>query len=555
MQPLYDPLAISKRAMDVEDYIDIVRRHRSWILGPTLAALVIAVVVAFLWPDTYESRAMIRITPPQIPEGLISMPMNQDMGQRVSQMAQGILSRANLTNLINTHQLYPKERRRLPMEDVIEDMRAKAIFIQPVSSGGQGGQQRTMAFAIVFRYENRFIAQKVCQDLVSKFIDENVRERSGNTSQMKDFVEDQWTSRKRELDAVEEQLAKFKSSNIGRTPEQQGATINAINGIETRMTNINSSLARINQDRLMMESQIGILRDQLRQVTTPTTETINTVVPKPERLVGLEREIANFETRLQALREQYQENHPDIRTSLANLQIIRRERDRLAKEHEDAEKKAMAGGPTRILRPDAAREARNIEMNISQLQARIQNTKMEEENYKKSLTDAERSARGLQGSLATMPTAEKEYEQLRLQSVFARRDFEEIDRMRQKANAAVELENRKQTEKLEILDSASLPQNPTEPKRWVIVLGGAIGGLVLGICLAGAREMKDATLKNLKDVRAYTQLTVLGCIPLLENDLVVRRRRRLAWLAWSTACLASIAIMAGSIIFYYSSKS
>jgi hypothetical protein len=66
--------------------------------------------------------------------------------------------------------------------------------------------------------------------------------------------------------------------------------------------------------------------------------------------------------------------------------------------------------------------------------------------------------------------------------------------------------------------------------------------------------MKDSTLKNLKDARAYTQLTVLGCIPLLENDLVVRRRRRLAWLAWSTACLASIAIMGGAFFYYSQSK-
>ena len=138
--------------------------------------------------------------------------------------------------------------------------------------------------------------------------------------------------------------------------------------------------------------------------------------------------------------------------------------------------------------------------------------------------------------------------------MLAKRDFEEIDRMRQRANAAVELENRKQTEKLEILDQASLPQNPTEPKRWQIILGGAIGGLVLGICFAGAKEIKDSTLKNLKDVRAYTQLTILGCIPLLENDLVVRRRRRLSWLAWSTASLASIAIMTGSVVFYMTGK-
>ncbi len=555
MQPLQDPLAIQHRALDVEDYIDVVRRHRSLILAPMLAGLVISVVVAFLWPDTYVSSATIRVLPPQVPEGLLSMPLTVDMSQRVNQMTQSILSRATLTNIITTHSLYPRERKRLPMEDVIESMRSKAVSVTPFGGSGEN-RSKTLAFSVAFKYENRVIAQKVCQDLVTKFIDENVRERASSSSQMKDFVEDQWQSRKRDLDAIEEQMSKFKSANVGRTPEQQGATFSAINGIETRMTNINASLGRVNQDRLIIENQISILKDQLKQITTPTVEVIPTaLVPRNDRLVALEREIANFETRLQSLREQYQESHPDIKSSLGNLQILKKERDRLQKTQDELEAAAKkTGGSVSGLRPEAVRDARILEAQIQQLTGRIEVSKMEEASYKKALQDADRAARSLQGTLATMPSSEKEYEQLRLSSMMARRDFEEIDRMRQRANAAVELENRKQTEKLEVLDQASLPQNPTEPKRWMIILGGALGGLILGICFAGAKEMKDSTLKNLKDVRAYTQLTILGCIPLLENDLVVRRRRRLAWLAWSTATLASIAIMTGSVVFYMTSK-
>lgn len=554
MQPIQDPLAIQHRALDVEDYIDIVRRHRSLILAPMLAGLVISVVVAFLWPDTYVSSATIRVLPPQVPEGLLSMPLTIDMSQRVNQMTQSILSRATLTNIITTHSLFPRERKRLPMEDIIETMRAKAISVNMIGGTGEN-RAKTLAFTVAFKYENRVIAQRVCQDLVTKFIDENVRERASSSSQMKDFVEDQWQTRKRDLDAIEEQMSKFKSANVGRTPEQQGATFSAINGIETRMTNINASLGRVNQDRLILENQISILKEQLKQVTVPTIENIASIVPRNERLVNLEKEIANFETRLQSLREQYQESHPDIKSSMGNLQILKKERDRLQKIQDDLEAAAKkSSGQISGLRPEAAREARVLESSIQQLVGRIEASRMEEESYKKALADADKAARTLQGTLATMPSSEKEYEQLRLQGMLARRDFEEMDRMRQRASAAVELENRKQTEKLEVLDQASLPQNPTEPKRWVIILGGAIGGLVLGICFAGAKEMKNSTLKNLKDVRAYTQLTILGCIPLLENDLVVRRRRRLAWLAWSTATLASVAIMAGSVVFYMTSK-
>jgi sorbitol-specific phosphotransferase system component IIBC len=128
-------------------------------------------------------------------------------------------------------------------------------------------------------------------------------------------------------------------------------------------------------------------------------------------------------------------------------------------------------------------------------------------------------------------------------------------RKAESSRIATDLENRKQSEQLELLDPANTPQSPTDPNRWMILGLGSAAGMVLGLFIAAGREMKDTTLKNLKDVRAYTQLVVLGSVPLLENDLVVRRRRRLTWLAWSTACLAGIVIMVVSVVFYYATKS
>jgi hypothetical protein len=76
-------------------------------------------------------------------------------------------------------------------------------------------------------------------------------------------------------------------------------------------------------------------------------------------------------------------------------------------------------------------------------------------------------------------------------------------------------------------------------------------GLGLGFFVAAAREMKDTSLKNLKDVKAYTGLPVLGSVPLVQSDLVVQRKRRLAWLAWSFACIAGFAMMLGSVYYYF----
>jgi hypothetical protein len=123
-----------------------------------------------------------------------------------------------------------------------------------------------------------------------------------------------------------------------------------------------------------------------------------------------------------------------------------------------------------------------------------------------------------------------------------------------KVNISTAMNERKIGESLEVLDPASSPLTPTKPQREMAIGIGAALGLLLGLVLAGAREVKDTSLKNLKDVRAYTQLPILGSIPLLENDLVVKRRKRLAWLGWSLACLAGLVMMTGSIIYYYVTK-
>src|ERR1019366_4083490 len=110
-------ISVTRRPPDVEDYIDMLRRYRSWLIGPMFLGLVAAVVVAFLWPDTYVSTAVMRICPPTISDRLVPAIANMQIQQRLQQMQQEILSRDSLSALIKkpTLLLYPKEVARYPM--------------------------------------------------------------------------------------------------------------------------------------------------------------------------------------------------------------------------------------------------------------------------------------------------------------------------------------------------------------------------------------------------------------------------------------------------------
>src|SRR5205085_2590570 len=181
MQPT-EGVSITRRALDVEDYIDIARRHKGWIFGPFLFTIVASVVGVYLWPDSYISQAVVKIVPQQVPQNMVQSSINQEMNDRINSMSQTILSRTVLTTIINTFGLYQKERGRYPIEDVIEEMK-KNIQIVPVQSVAGGAQRTVPAFAVQFSYENRILAQRVVQDIVGRFIDENIRNRSNATFQ------------------------------------------------------------------------------------------------------------------------------------------------------------------------------------------------------------------------------------------------------------------------------------------------------------------------------------------------------------------------------------
>jgi polysaccharide biosynthesis transport protein len=156
-----------------------------------------------------------------------------------------------------------------------------------------------------------------------------------------------------------------------------------------------------------------------------------------------------------------------------------------------------------------------------------------------------------QGRLESIPASEKEYMELMHERDLAKQHYDDMESKRNRSALSVDMERRKQGETLEVLDSASLPAAPTAPKRAMIVPAGAGIGLILGILLVGIREVKDTSLKNLKDARLYTQLSILGSIQLLENDLVVQRRRQLMLVGWATATVVGLAIMGFSIAHYY----
>lgn len=549
MQP-QESYGNTRRALDVEDYIDILRRHKSWIFGPAFLALVASVVGAYLWPDTYVSDAVIKVVPQQVPENYVQSNVNQLMSDRISSMADSILSRSVLSSIIQTYGLYPHDRNR-PIEDLVDRMR-KGITVGNVQNVSGFNGRSISAFQIEFAYESRYLAQKVTSDLVSRFIDRNTRERTDVSVQTTQFLRDSVEAARKRLDDLDTQLAQFRMKNQGRLPDEMQGNLQQLGALQARMTSINEAESRISQEDMLLESQIRIYKDQMDALKNPETLANSAASQeKSQKLDGLDRQISAIENSLEALRARYKEDHPDVQRAEALLKTAQQRRAEAEKELAQAPKVAAAPpAPS----PQAQREIRQLEGSIAQLQSRIKAHGMQSAEFDKQLQHLSDSMKATQSRIESTPIGDKRYQELTRDRDLAKQDYQNLNTKLEHSQLATEMEGRKQGETLELLDPASLPDTPKRPKRPLVIGIGTAMGLLLGILLAGAREMKDTALKNLKDVRAYTQLSILGSIPLLENDLVVRRRRRVAWLSWAAVALVGIAVMSGSVVYYYTTK-
>lgn len=563
-------VSVSRRPPDVEDYIDILRRYRSWIVGPMFVGLVASVVVAFLWPDTYMSQAVMRITPQQVSTRLVPAEITSQLGERLNQMEQEILSRGSLSSIIiqPSLDLYKKERQQKPLEDIVADMRNKYIQIRMMElPGAQTGDRKlASAFSISFQYTDRYKAQAVVQQLVTKFIEQNVTVLRNQTHQTTVFIDDEMKTAKDRLDDLSAKITKFKMENAGRLPEQATSNATGLNSLQMQVAQFNESLNRAQATKLQLETALSNLQSEVTYYSS-RAEDIQTMpgqtstAVKNERLIQLDKELIAARSNLAGLRKQYKDNYPMIGALQAQIDTLRAQKEEAAKE-EAAQQLAAAqanasNGPkeVKVTNPQVAMHLQDLKNSIAATKTNLTSTEVEIEGRQRQIAELNRRIAEYQARIDASPLNEQQYAQLTGDYQLAKQEYDDKVKKRDQAATAQNVEEHKAGENLEVLDAATLPEQSFEPNRPAWIGIGTAMGLMVGIVLAAAKEVKNTSLKNLKDVRAYTNLPVLSSVPLLENALLVRRKRRLFWLAWSSAFIIGSIAMSGSMYYHFFGKS
>jgi uncharacterized protein involved in exopolysaccharide biosynthesis len=152
--------------------------RRVWLVAACAAGgFVIAAAASYVIPDRYTSTAVMRITPAQITEDPLAIPPLPNGEGRWAEMENTVLNRAQLAAIIQKRNLnlYPEERAKRPLEDIVEQMRTRDIRIAKLGSS---------AVSISFSYSDGYRAQGVVRELVTLFTELNVTRARANAANL-----------------------------------------------------------------------------------------------------------------------------------------------------------------------------------------------------------------------------------------------------------------------------------------------------------------------------------------------------------------------------------
>ena len=508
-------------------------RRRWWVLLPPSVIALGACLASMLLPNRYESEATILVERQQVPERYVAANTTIDVREVLLVMTDAILSRTQLLKIMDEFALYPKERKRLVPEELVDLMRSN-IEIEPLQRGSE--TKDLNAFKISFTGVDRNVAQQVTAELTTLFINENNKSREEQSTGTTNFLAEQVQVAEAELRERENRLRDFKMSNLGELPEQQQGNLAILAGLHTQLQNTMAGLARAREQQVYLQSLISQYQDLApASVAAPGT-------PGASPADTIKAELARLRDEKADLLSRYTPKYPDVERI-----------DEQIKETEALLAAAEAAAPTKSgTAQESPKPARPTERDsaLAQLKSQLEANRIEIQNGMAEQKQIESRIEEYQRRLNLTPVREQQLADLLRGYDQSKRNYDDLLNKKTQSELATSLERRQQGQRFRIIDPPSLPTKPTSPNRVKISLAGLGAGIALGLALALLVESRDHSVRNEEELRRIFAFPLMLGVPILLSKVEERRRARGRGLEWIAGVALYLVVFAAEFYVY-----
>lgn len=550
----------------------IIRKRLSVFIITFFAVLAVSLTVVYLLPPIYVSTSTILIESQQIPEEYVRATVRSYVEERLQAITQQIISRPNLTRIINEFNLYADMRKKYATEVVIDRMR-KDISLDTISSAdirGRGSSAaKTVAFKLSYEGRNPGTVQKVSNVLASLYLEENLKAREEQAARTTAFLEKELEQLRAQINDYENRISQFKTEHAGELPDNLDANRRTAEELRRSLEQLGMQLLSLKERRIYLEGQLATidpvspvmaeegksspaerllyLRMQLINMETGLSEKHPDVIRLKSEIAELESQLgetspavkkqrayADLQRRLINVREKEGDLHPDVIRLTREGESLKKEIEALSRD----------GKPLR----DASQKPTNPAY-IS-LKAQIDAIDIESRNLLTRQGQIERELALYRKRIENAPLVEKVYKDLTMDYVHVREQYNQIKSKQLEANVAREMEATQHGERFTIIEPASKPEAPSKPDRMKLALMSLFLSLAGAVGLVFLLENFDHSIKSEKEIMDAIGLPVFATIPFVETAEEITTRRRRWIVAVSVLASATVAGIAAIHFFW-----
>jgi len=503
----------AERGLEVRQYLDLLIRHKMWIILITLGITICVAVVAQRMPNIFQAETVILVDPQKVPDNVVPTLVSGSISDRLSTIRQEVMSPTQISQLITEFRLYPKLQGKVSQQDLVARVQ-NAASLDVVDSGAQ----RLSAFRLAFRDTDPQQAAEVANRLAAMFIQRNLDARQRRFSDTTQFIETELQDTKHQLEDKEHRLQEVRSKYAMVTPESKQYHLEALNSLRDRLRSSQEQVNRDRQTKVYLQSMAGL--------TAPT-------IDLDQQSLGAkspyQNQIQKLEAQLKDLQVRYGPNYPEVRKVKEALNQLK------AKAEADgptvtAAAPQVSAPPQPIRNPVVAAELSKIDEDI--------------ESQAKSQADLQSQIDYHVSNLQQVPVFEQQIAGLMRDYDSLRTHYNQLQDRKLSAEMASELESHQAGERFVLLDRAVPPHHPIGPKRTFMMMGGLMFGLFCSIGVVAFIETSDQSVRNEREAAQIFGKTVLAGIPqiLTAQQQTWNRWRGLSMIAGTVVGSAAIGL-------------
>lgn len=493
--------------IDFKFYRAILWKRLPLILMVWLVIAGAGLAIAYLLPPVYKSAARVLVVKPQIDASLATQTVNLASSEIIQEVEQRLMTRSNMLQIAEKYNVFADKPDLSPSERV-QEMRASTGFNVINLGDILQRQPSTTVFDVSFSSDNPGLAAQVANEFVTLILERNAEIRRTIAEGTADFFEQESVRLANELTDLESQIVNFENENADALP----------NSLAFRRT----EMSRIQNRLLQIETQELSLLDQKSQIERVIADpSLRPAVPVAQQTPE-ERQLTALNAQLAQLRSIYSDTHPQVVQVKAQIKVL---------------DEVVRGTAQTDPNANASAVPSQMQLNLEQIESNL-------EFLEKQRSGLEAELQRIKDTIEQTPNVSMALNVLNRKYNAVQAQYNSAINQLNTAETGESIEVRQQGERFEVIEQATVPEEPESPPRLLIALGGLLGGLGLGLALTILLELLNKSVRRPSELVSGLGIQPFATVPYIATHGEIMRGR-----LKTAATLLAIAIGVPALLY------